>query len=82
MKLEEQGYIRREASAEDARCRRIHPTEKAEEIYPRVHGVFEEFTAGILAGLSEAEQEELERLTEILRRNALSLVGPERGAKT
>lgn len=81
MKLEEQGYIRREASAEDARCRRIYPTEKAEEIYPRVHGVFEEFTAGILAGLSEAEQEELERLTEILRRNALSLVGPERGAK-
>lgn len=81
MKLEEQGYIRREAAAEDGRCRRIYPTEKAVEIYPRVHGVFEEFTAGILAGLSEEEQQGLERLTEILRRNALALVEPERGEK-
>ena len=81
MKLEEQGYIRREAAAEDGRCRRIYPTEKAAEVYPRVHGVFEDFTAGILDGLSEEEQEELERLTEILRRNALRLTEPERGGK-
>ena len=81
MKLEEQGYIRREASAEDGRCRRIYPTEKAVEVYPRVHRVFEDFTAGILEGLTEEEQAELERLTEILRRNALSLTEPERREK-
>ena len=78
MKLEEQGYIRREAPAEDGRCRRVYPTEKAEAVYPRIHGVFEDFTEGILAGLSAEEQAELERLTEILRRNALSLTEPER----
>ena len=81
MKLEEQGYLRREPSAEDGRCRRIYPTEKAETVYPRIHGVFEDFTAGILAGLTEEEQQELERLTEILRRNALRLVEPERSEK-
>ncbi len=81
MKLEEQGYIRRETSAEDARCRRIYPTEKAEAVYPRVHQVFEDFTADILDGLSEADQEELERLTEVLRRNAISLTMPDRGVK-
>ena len=80
-RLEELGYIRREASAEDGRCRRIYPTEKAVEVYPRVHRVFEDFTAGILEGLTEEEQAELERLTEILRRNALRLTEPERGGK-
>ena len=81
MKLEEQGYLRREAAEEDGRCRRLYPTEKAVAVYPRVHEVFEEFTAGILAGLSEEEQRELERLTEVLRRNARRLVEAERGEK-
>jgi DNA-binding MarR family transcriptional regulator len=78
-KLEEQGYIRREAPAEDGRCRRVYPTEKAEAVYPRIHGVFEDFTEGILAGFSDEEQAELERLTERLRTNALRLTEPERG---
>ena len=81
MKLEEQGYLRREAAAEDGRCRRIYPTEKAISVYPRIHKTFEDFTEGILTGLSEEEQAELERLTEILRRNAMRLVEPERGER-
>ena len=81
MKLEEQGYIRREAPAEDGRCRRVYPTEKAEAVYPRIHRVFEDFTEGILAGLSAEEQAELERLTERMRQNALRLTAPERGEK-
>lgn len=80
-KLEEQGYIRRQAPAEDGRCRQIWPTEKAEEIYPLVHAVFERFTEGILEGFSPEEQAELERLTERLRTNALRLLEPERGEK-
>ncbi len=79
MKLEEQGYIRREAPAEDARCRLVYPTEKALAVYPRIRAAFERFTEGILTGLSESEQAELERLTELLRRNALALLEPEGG---
>ena len=79
MKLEEQGYIRREAPAEDGRCRLVYPTEKASAVYPRIHEAFEGFTAAILAGLDESEQAELERLTEHLRRNALALLEPEGG---
>ena len=79
MKLEEEGYIHREVPAEDGRCRRVYPTEKAGAIYPRIHEAFERFTAAILAGLSEGEQAELERLTERLRGNALSLLETEGG---
>ena len=69
-KLEELGYIRRESAPEDGRCRRIYPTEKGLEVYPRIHGAFEDFTAGLLEGLGEADRAELDRLTELLFRNA------------
>lgn len=81
-KLEEEGYIRREIPAEDGRCRRIYPTEKAEAVYPQIHEAFESFTEAILAGLSESEQAELGRLTDHLRRNALALLEAEGGSKT
>jgi DNA-binding MarR family transcriptional regulator len=78
-RLEEQGYIRREASEEDGRCRRIYPTEKGEAIYPRVHAAFRDFTAAILAGLSPEDAAELERLTAVLRHNAMALLEEEEG---
>ena len=81
MKLEDQGYIRREASAEDGRCRRVYPTEKALEIYPRVRSVFGEFTAGLLEGLTEADKTELERLTALLRANAVRMAEEGEGEK-
>ena len=73
MKLEQQGYIRREAPAEDGRCRRVYPTEKALAVYPRVRQTFREFTEGILEGLGEEDLAELERLMALLRQNALRL---------
>jgi DNA-binding MarR family transcriptional regulator len=79
MKLEEQGYIRREAPAEDGRCRRVYPTEKAAEIYPRIRASFESFTESMLSGFGEEERAELERLTERLCANALALLSPEGG---
>ena len=81
MKLEEQGYVRREAPAEDGRCRLVYPTEKALEVYPRIRAAFDSFTAAILQGFSEEEQAELERLTERLRANALALLDPEGGGE-
>ena len=78
MKLEELGYIRREAPAEDGRCRKVYPAEKAEAVYPRIHGVFRAFTEGILEGLSEEERAQLERLTERVCANARRLAEPGR----
>ena len=74
MKLEEQGYIRREAPAEDGRCRLVYPTDKALEVYPRIHEAFERFTDAILTGFSDEEQAQLEKLTARLRENAFQLL--------
>ncbi len=79
MKLEEQGYLRREAPAEDGRCRRVYPTEKALAVYPRIHEAFERFTEALLTGFSGEEQAQLEALTERLRANAVRLLSPEGG---
>ena len=73
-KLEEQGYISRQPSSEDGRCRLLYPTEKALEIYPRIHGAFEDFTGGLLAGFTEEERETLEALTDRLFQNARKLL--------
>lgn len=78
MRLEELGYIRRLPSAEDGRCRRIYPTEKGEEIYPRIHGAFSDFTEGLLAGFSEGERESLDSLLERLMANAARLAAGEK----
>ena len=77
MKLEEQGYIRREAPAEDGRCRLVYPTDKALEVYPRIHEAFERFTDAILTGFSDDEQAQLEKLTARLRENAFQLLSTE-----
>ncbi|MBP5165905.1 MAG: MarR family transcriptional regulator [Oscillospiraceae bacterium] len=79
MKLEEQGYIRREAPAEDGRCRKVYPTQKALDIYPRIREAFELFTESILAGFGEEDRAELEKLTDRLRANALALLSQEGG---
>ncbi len=74
IRLEEQGFIRRQPSAEDGRCRLLYPTEKGEAIYPLIHGTFEEFTAGLLEGFTEEERRNLEALTERLFQNARRLL--------
>ncbi len=73
-RLEEAGYIKRQVSPEDGRCRRIYPTEQSYAIYPAVHGAFETFTEHILEGLTQEDRAELSRLTEILYQNALHLI--------
>lgn len=73
-KLEKHGYIERRVSLEDARCRCIYPTEKAQLLFPSIHGAYVDFTEGLLEGLSEAEQAELSRLTDILNENAVRMM--------
>ena len=73
-RLETDGYIERRISPQDGRCRCVYPTAKALEVYPQVHGAFEQFTAQVLDGLSEQDKAELERLTELVRANAVRLI--------
>lgn len=72
--LEKSGYLERRASPEDGRCRFVYPTEKAMEIFPRVHGAYEVFTQRVVEGLSPQDQKELARLTALLDENAARLL--------
>lgn len=72
-KLEEMDLITRRVSPKDARCRCAYPTAAAMEIYPAIHSAYEAFRDAAMEGLSETEQEELLRLTEIVYRNAKEL---------
>lgn len=74
VKLEKQGYVDRRVSPEDGRQRQVFPTQAAWELYPRIHEAYETFTAALLVGLTEEDQQELARLSEILYRNAVSLI--------
>ncbi len=72
--LEDNGYIRREVSREDARCRLVFPTEKANAIYPSIHEQYEYFTDRVMENVSAKDQEALMRITAILRQNAKTLI--------
>ncbi len=72
-RLEDMGLITRQVSQKDARCRCAYPTAAAMEIYPAIHSAYEAFRDAAMQGLSETEQEELLRLTEIVYRNAVEL---------
>ena len=75
LRLEKLAYVDRRVSPEDGRARCIFPTQAAWEIYPRIHASYETFTEALLAGLSQEDQQELTRLSEILYQNALRLIG-------
>ncbi len=72
-RMEEMGLITRQVSQRDARCRCVYPTAAAMEIYPSIHNAYEAFREAAMEGLSESEQKELLRLTEIVYRNAVKL---------
>ena len=74
LKLEKLGYADRRISPEDGRERLVFPTQAALALYPRIHASYETFTSALLVGLTEADQQELTRLSEILYRNALGLI--------
>lgn len=75
LKLEKSGYVDRQVSPEDGRARCIYPTQAALDLYPRIHASYETFTSALLTGLTQADQQELTRLSEILYRNAIGLIG-------
>ena len=74
VKLEKNGYV-------DSRVRLVYPTQAALELYPRIHESYEAFTSALLVGLTEADQQELTRMAEILFRNAVGLINTQGGRK-
>lgn len=81
VKLEKNGYVDRQVSPEDSRVRLVYPTQAALELYPRIHESYETFTSALLVGLTEADQQELTRLAEILFRNAVGLIHTQGGRR-
>ena len=73
-RLEEKGYIERKPSPEDGRCRLVYPTEKATKLYPRLRAAYDAFYRGLLEDLCEEDRAQVERLGEMLYRNAKKLM--------
>ena len=73
-RLEEKGYIERRVDEEDARCRRVYPTPRAEALYPRLREAYDAFYEGLLADMAPEDREAVARLGEILYQNARKMV--------
>ena len=69
MHLEKIGYIRRERCENDKRSWLLYPTEKAEEIYPRVVDIFDKTTEQLTADMTAEEKELLSRLLNQMHRS-------------
>lgn len=74
LKLEKLAYVDRQVSPEDGRARCVFPTQAALDLYPRIHASYEAFLMALLTGLSQEDQQEFTRLSEILCRNAVCLI--------
>lgn len=68
--LEENGYITRQRSQDDRRVVEVYPTDKMNEMLPRVRGIFADWREILAQGLTEAELETLAELMQRLARNA------------
>ena len=68
-KLEEKGYVERRSSETDKRVTLVYPTERLEDMLPKVRQINQEWSDYILDGLSPEEIEQLETtLLKIARR--------------
>ena len=73
-KLEKDGYITREVSPKDARCRLVYPTQKAEQLQPRIHQALHEFMEYTMQGMTPEEQDILSRLLSGMSERARQLL--------
>lgn len=72
--LEERGLVRREPDAEDRRAMRVYPTEKMQELFPRMKEATEEFKCAVSRGISEEEMNVFLRVLEQMALNAAEAV--------
>lgn len=79
--LEQGGFIRREADPADRRQLRVYPTERAEALIPSIRQIIVDWNDGLLAGLSEAEREQLFALLRLMAQRAAERTGAKEGEK-
>lgn len=72
--LEEQGYVTRAEDSNDRRQMLVYPTEKAEQVYPIIQGILNDWNTAILKDFSAEEQELLVRSMEKIMNRAKSVV--------
>lgn len=68
-RMERDGWIRREACAEDRRRKFVHPTANAEPIWNKITAAARRVRARATRGLTAAQVGQLRELLEVVRRN-------------
>ncbi len=69
-RLEELGYVTRQADEHDRRVKRVLATELAREIEPELQHMREEWSETLTEGFTEGERKTLDRLLERMAENA------------
>lgn len=68
-RMERAGWLERSCREDDKRCKRLHPTEKAEAIWTQASECCRRVRARAVAGFSEDELKTLKSLCERIRNN-------------
>ena len=77
--LEQSGYVERRPDPADRRVLHVYPTAKAQEIFPQVRALMQEWNRLLLEGLSSAQRAQLTALLEHLTQRAIALTEQEVG---
>lgn len=76
--LEKEGFITRQAAADDGRKLELYPTEKAKAVAPKIREILSRWNEQLLAELSATEQERLlQELAQLMDRAQLLLTETE-----
>lgn len=67
--LEAHGFIRRENDDQDRKQKHVWPTEKANQVYPRIRAENEHSTQIALQGFSATEQQQVKQLLLRMQQN-------------
>ena len=60
--LERHGYVERRCSAQDRRVQQVYPTEKLEQMLPRIREALRQWNAYLTAEFSDSEMQQFERV--------------------
>ena len=76
--LEQNGYIERRTSECDKRVIELYPTEKAEEVYPKIVDVLHEWNDFLTEDFTEEEKEVMQKLLERMMDKAVTYIESEK----
>jgi MarR family transcriptional regulator, temperature-dependent positive regulator of motility len=77
--LEKAGFVSRTVDPDDTRIKRVHPTERAQELRPVLEGWLDEWNEILRADLSDEEQETVANLLRRMAETARSEVDADGG---